>query len=145
VSGRREQHAEERRRLIGFIRTVSSFMNKQAPASGLLTFKDVPLDDAPIIGLRMAAGDMVEWCQDLAGEPLARLDAMLAAAGLPTLTAMRNSEYRDSLSILARNKVSNEREWHVLSRFVVDTADGLLSAAERRQAERLVGEYRRRA
>ena len=141
---KRQQLAEERRRLIGFVRTVFSFQREQAPAPGAapLESEQIQWDDVPISGLRMAAADMVEWCQDIAGEPLAYLVATLNAAQLPTLTAMRDAQYREAVSMLARDAVRTEADWHVLNRLVVNMADSPLSASERDQAERLSLEYR---
>jgi hypothetical protein len=97
---------------------------------------------AGISGVRMAAADMVEWCQDIEGEALANLDATLNAAQLPTLTAMRDAQYREAVSILARDAVRTEADWHVLNRLVVNVADSPLSPSERDRAERLLLEYR---
>ena len=90
----------------------------------------------------MAARDAVEWCQDLAGEQLAGLDSELASKGLPTLSAMRNATYRKALAVLARGSVRTEEEWYLLNAFVVNGADGVLSPAERKDADRLIHEFR---
>ena len=45
-------------------------------------------------GLREAARDMVEMCQDLAADQVAALDARLTRDGFPTLSEMRDRRYR---------------------------------------------------
>jgi hypothetical protein len=92
----------------------------------------------------MAARDAVEWCQDLAGEELVRLDSELAAKGLPTLSAMRNAMCRKALAVLTRGRVRTEEEWCLLNGFVANDADRVLSPTERNDAERLVHEFRQK-
>ena len=92
----------------------------------------------------MAARDAVEMCQDVAGEELARLDSELASKGLPTMSAMRNATYRKALAVLARGRVRTEEEWHVLRGFVANLDDAVLSPAERKDADRLVHEFRQK-
>jgi len=81
-------------------------------------------------------------CQDVAGEELARLDSGLAGKGLPTMSAMRNVTYRKALAVLARGRVRTEKEWHVLNGFVVNQDHGVLSPTERKDADRLICEFR---
>jgi hypothetical protein len=92
----------------------------------------------------MAARDAVELSQDLAGEQLVSLDSELASKGLPTLSAMRNATYRRALAVLARGRVRTEEEWHMLNAFVVNDADGVLSPTERKDADRLIHEFRQK-
>ena len=92
----------------------------------------------------MAARDVVEMCQDLSGDELARLDSQLVSKGLPTMTAMRNTTYRKALAVLARGSVRTEEEWHVLNGFVVNQDDGVLSPTERKEADRLIHEFRQK-
>ena len=82
-----KQQSEERRRLSGFIGTVFEFLNAQASmaGAGLSQFDQIRWNDAPTRGLRLAAGDMVEWCHDLTGDRLAVFDAALVSKQLPTL------------------------------------------------------------
>jgi hypothetical protein len=108
-------------------------------------YEQIPWDKQSASQVRMAVRDVVEWSEDLRGEPLAQLDAQLLAQGLPTLSAMRSTTYRKAIEILARGKIRNEREWHVLNGLITNTADLTLTATERDQADRLVHEYRRKA
>jgi hypothetical protein len=142
-----QQLSEERRRLVGFVRRVVAFRREcsSQPGASWVDFERIPWEQTPLSSLRMAAADIVEWCQDVAGGELARLDSQLKAAAFPTLTAMRNGQYRQALGILARDTVRNEAEWHVLNRLVVDMADSSLSSLERDHAERLLGKYRRKS
>jgi hypothetical protein len=131
--------------LVGFVKTVLAFQSDRSSRVGAspLGFDQIRWKEAPLAGLRMAAADMVEWCQDVGGEDLVRLDTQLKTAQIPTLTAMRDRNYRRALQILARNAIRNEHEWHVLNGFVANVEDRVLSSMERAQAARLLLEYRR--
>jgi hypothetical protein len=79
-----------------------------------------PFDDswwnrASLLGLRMAARDFVEWCQDLPEAALQLLDSELDVAGAPTLTAMRGRDRRQLLALLRRGRIQSEREWHMVN------------------------------
>jgi hypothetical protein len=97
----------------------------------------------PPRAIKMVVSDVVEWSRDLTGEQLMILDSQLASEGLPTLSAMRNANYRTAIAVLDRGAVRNQEEWHILNALVSDTADRTLSTVERQQAERLLSEYRR--
>jgi hypothetical protein len=134
--------ADERQRLSRFVVVVTEFMLRDRPESrGLLAHLE-GIERAPLGGIRMAASDMVEWCCDLKGDQLVRLDSKLSSAGLPTLSAMRNAAYRKVVAVLGRGRVRTESEWHLLNSFVGDIADRKLSAEESAQAARLLSEYR---
>lgn len=136
--------AGERERLTRFCILVVRFIFREHPESKTLReFERIKWNRSSLAGIRMAARDAVEWSKDLAGEQLAKLDAKLASEGLPTLTAMRNVNYRKALAVLERDAVRNEEEWEILNGFVADTADLTLTPVERGQADRLVNEYRR--
>jgi len=68
----------------------------------------------PISGIRQAANDMLEMTRDLNHEQLKVLDAKLEALELPTVTKMRQKNYKKTLQILSREKVKNEAEWRIL-------------------------------
>ena len=70
------------------------------------------------------------------------VDSELGSKGLPTLSAMRHATYRKALGVLARGRVRTEEEWHLLNGFVVDEGDGVLSAKERADMDRLLNEFR---
>ncbi len=146
---KKERLSEERRQLVGFVKTTFRFMlqgqssNADATIAIALDFQRIEWNQAPLSEIRMAAADAVEWCQDVTGDQLARLDGELASEGLPTLTAMRHTKYRQALRVLARNKIRNESEWHLLNGFIADTADRTLSPQEREHAGRLLDTYPR--
>ena len=139
----RRKPADERQRLSRFVLVVTKFMLQELPESRSLLAQLDGIERAPLAGIRMAAGDMVEWCRDLKGESLARLEAELSSAGLPTLSAMRDATYRKVVAVLGRSRVRTETEWHLLNRLVEGTADRLLTAEDRALAVRLLSEYRR--
>ena len=105
-----------------------------------------PFDDswwnrASLLGLRMAARDFVEWCQDLPEAAVQLLDSELDVAGAPTLTAMRGRDRRQLLALLRRGRIQSEREWHMVNGVLADTADKTLSAIQRKRASQLLREY----
>ena len=112
------------------------------PDSGLT---DVQWERTPTTGLRTAARDLVEWCQDVSGDALSELDAELSRASAPTLTAMRHAGYRSALAVLSRGEIRTEEEWHLLNALLTDTANRTLSPAEREDATRLALDYEARA
>ena len=134
----------ERQRLLAFIRVVAQFISDRSCDAGF-PFADIRWEGASLAGLRMAAGDFVEWWVDVSGEQLIVLDTVLASAGAPTLTAMRLAEYRTALAVLGRGGIRTEREWRLLNGLLSDTAGRTLTTAEREHAERLVHEYESRA
>jgi hypothetical protein len=136
---RRDRLSEHHQQLVGFVTTVARFMSAEAPAAaGFLT---IEWHRVPLTGLRMAVSDVVEWSQALSEAQVAALDRQLADSGHPTLTAMRQSQYRKALEILDRGKVRNEAEWHVLNGYLADVADQTLTVSQREQAGRLMYEF----
>jgi hypothetical protein len=94
-----------------------------------------------IRGVREAARDMVEMCQDFNPAQVAVLDERLARDGLPTLSAMRNRTYRELLQILTRGEIRSDEEFRLVSAFVSDVDSRHLSDADRAQADALMYAY----
>jgi hypothetical protein len=94
-----------------------------------------------VSGLRQAAGDMVEWAVDLSPEMVERLDRRLRTAQLPTLTQMRNSQYRKVHRILAAGALRGEGEYQLLNGMLSDTESTVLSEAEIRRAEDILAKF----
>ena len=92
-------------------------------------------------GLREAARDMVEMCEDLSTEQVAALDARLARAGLPTLSLMRDARYRDFLRVLSRGRIASEDECRLVSSYVSDVESAALSPDARSVAHALLDEF----
>ena len=86
----------ERERLTAFIRIIAQFICDRGRDAGfpIDEVTTVPWERASVPGLRMAARDFVEWCEDVSGDQLIALDAQLDAAGAPTLTAVREQGER---------------------------------------------------
>ena len=96
---------------------------------------------AALKGLRQAAADVVEMYQDMQGDDLAALERRFAAAGAPSLAAMRSRRVADIFRLLDRAEIRSDHEWRLLSAVVSDTADRILDESSRAAAERLLGEY----
>jgi hypothetical protein len=92
-------------------------------------------------GLREAARDMVEMCQDINGDQLVALDARLARAGLPTLSLMRDHRYRAFSAVLVRGRIDSDDEFRLVNSFVSDVEVGQLSEEARATATVLLGRY----
>ena len=92
-------------------------------------------------GLREAARNMVEMCEDLAAEQAAALDARLARDGLPTLSQMRNRRYRRLLTVLSRGRIESDDEFRLVNGFVSDVDSPYLSDPARAKANALLGAY----
>ena len=137
----------EKEQLRGFILNVAEQLLADTPtpeAGSFLSSIREPVARADsLAGLRDAARDMVEWCQDLGPVSVARIDQHLRAAGLPTLTAMRDRGYRHVLRILSRGRVASEEEYRLLSAFTSDHGGSELGRDDFARAEELLGAYSR--
>lgn len=138
-----QTNSDERRSLVAFLTSVARFMSRQLPDAKRFAepFDDSWWNRASVSGLRMAARDFVEWCQDLPEAVVQQLDSELDVAGAPTLTAMRGRDRRQLLALLRRGRIQSEREWHMVNSVLADTADKTLSAIQRKRASQLLGEY----
>ena len=92
-------------------------------------------------GLRQAAADVVEMYQDIKDDDLAALEQRFAAAGAPSLAAMRARRVVDIFRILNRAAIRSDDEWRLLNAVVSDTADRILDESNRAVAQRLLREY----
>ncbi len=72
----------------------------------------------PISGVRQAANDMVESCQDIKNEELERLDTKLSELNLLTLTSMRLDGFDKFLKVVSNYKIKNDEEWYLLRSFM---------------------------
>ena len=79
--------------------------------------------------------------EDIKGDDLAALEQRFAAAGAPSLAAMRSRRVVDIFRILTRAKIRSDDEWRLLNAVASDVADGILDDANRPLAERLLREY----
>jgi hypothetical protein len=92
-------------------------------------------------GLREAAHDMVEMCEDLAADQVSALDARLARDGLPTLSEMRDRRYRSLLTVLSRGRIESDDEFRLVNSCVSDVESTHLSGSTRAKASELLGAY----
>lgn len=92
-------------------------------------------------GLREAARDMVEMCQDLAADQVAALDLRLAGDRLPTLSQMRNRRYRNLLAILSRGRIQSDDEYRLVNSFASEIDSPDLSSDVRSRANVLLASY----
>ena len=88
---------QELEQLRGFVLAVLDFLGL-APSRESVE----PIRTAKSLrGVRDAARDMVEMCEDLAADRVRALDARLTHEGLPTMTQLRDHRYRELLTILS--------------------------------------------
>ncbi|MGI9343731.1 MAG: hypothetical protein ACR2QV_12915, partial [Gammaproteobacteria bacterium] len=89
--------SQELEQLRGFVLSIIDHTGLDASEADL-----APIREAKNVnGMRQAARDMIEMCQDLPADEVAELDKRLEDSGLPTLTAMRDVRYRDLLQVLS--------------------------------------------
>jgi len=74
-------------------------------------------------GLRMAANDLVESCETMSGDEVARLDGHLAANDAMTLTEARAQFSKSLKAILKRQHIRTETEYYLV-RNAVDFVGG---------------------
>ena len=97
-----------------------------------------------VSGLREAARDMVEACQDLNAEQVANLDHELSVANLPTLSAMRDRRHLHLLHILDKHRVESDEEFRLLSSYLSDVGPDALEPDVVSVASDLLVEYESR-
>jgi hypothetical protein len=132
---------QELEQLRGFVLAVLDYLGL-APSRESLE----PIRTAKSLrGLREAARDMVEMCEDLAADRVSALDARLTDEGLPTLTQMRDRRYRKLLIILSRGQIKSDDECRLVNGFVADMESARLSADNRAKANALLLAYERGA
>ena len=139
---------DEKDQLRGFVLRVVDFVvgrHSDPDAASLFANLDPIRRSQSIRGLREAASDMVEWCQDLSPELVAELDQDLSDAGLPSLSAMRDHRYRSLIGILARRRIPSESDYRLLAGYIADVDDPALSTADRDRAERMLSEFQIKA
>ena len=93
---------------------------------------------SPIKGVRQAANDMVEMTQDIKDKELEIIDIKLNYLGLPTLTILRQEEYKRLIKILSKGKLKNEDEWRVLRSF---TENDDIDESQKIYIQKLLDEY----
>jgi hypothetical protein len=139
---------DERERLTGFILQTAEQLLAQdkrtSSVASIAEFRKAITYKTPIPGLRQAARDMVEWCQDLTSERVSILDSKLAAAQLPTLSQMRSREYQRLQALLSQDSLRTAAEYELLKDVLSDTAGTLLSEADRLRANQLLANYHAR-
>ena len=96
---------------------------------------------AALKGLRQAAADVVEMSRDVEGDDLVALEGRLAAAGAPSLAAMRERRVGDIFRILNRAAIRDDDEWRLINAVASDLDDRILGEANRALAQRLLYEY----
>jgi hypothetical protein len=130
----------ERNQLRGFVLTV-------------LDFVDLPVSDSDLgpirkcndlRGLRVAAADMVEICQDLDAQQVEQLDLLLRENGYPTLSEMRNHDLRRLRKILSQNRIVNDDDWRFVESYLSDVDSEVLTDKDRDVANRILVEYKSR-
>jgi hypothetical protein len=133
------QPTEELEQLRGFVLTVLDHLGLAVSAEALEPIRTA----RSIRGIREAARDMVEMCEDFTADRVSALDARLASEDLPTLTQMRDRRYTKLLTILSRGHIKSEDECRLVNAFVADMQSGPLSAGNRARANALLLAYER--
>lgn len=127
---------DEKEQLRGFALCVLPRVARPVSAEALAPIRT----SNSLRGLREAARDMVEACADLDPQQLAELDSELHAAGLPSVTFMRNARRTEFARIVSRGSIETSDEYRLLDSFVSDLESGL-DEGTRALVERLLVEF----
>jgi len=128
---------DEHEQLRGFSLAVLDQLGSPFPEESLAPIRTT----RSLRGLREAARDMVEMCQDLASDQVAALDARLARDAFPTLSQMRDRRYRSLLTVLSRGRIESADEFRLVSSFVSDADSPHLSSPTRARIDALLRAY----
>ena len=128
---------DEREQLRGFALAVLDQVGVSASQSALEPLRTT----RSLRGLREAARDMVEMCEDLRIDQVEALDERLAWEGLPTLSLMRDSRHRSFLNVLSRGRIESDEEFRLINSYVSDVDSPHLSEEARAKANALLSEY----
>jgi hypothetical protein len=83
--------------------------------------------------------------QDLDGPSLAALEARLAQAGAPSLSAMRGQRVNSIFRILNRGQIRSADEFRLINAVLSNVDDRILDDSTRELANNLLGDYEKRA
>jgi len=128
---------DEKEQLRGFILTVLDYVELPVPESAL----DPIRKSNQLRGLRAAATDMVEMCQDVDLQQVTKLDRRLLEQGLPSLSEMRDQSLRLFRSILSRNQIKTDDEWRLVESYISDVDSDTLTERDREHASSLLTDY----
>lgn len=104
--------SEERAELLAFLGVFFRMTEE------VRRFEETPLPvDAPLAGLRMAVGDMLEMTDGMAPADLAEIERRLAEAGAPSLAVIRLRYAKRLNAILKRGVIRSEAEYHLVRNF----------------------------
>lgn len=114
-------------------------------SKGLLQSKDEMISTIEkcnnLSQLRIVLQDMLEWTQDIKEAELEEIDTNLASMGLPSLSLMRNKNYKKLIKIFSKNKISNNSEYNLVTAYLNDINNSCLSKNEISKANELLFDY----
>ena len=124
---------------IEMIKAIDSF------SEGLLPSKDEMISTVEkcksLSQLRMVLSDMLEWTQDINGAELEEINTNLASMGLPTLSLMRDENYKKLIKIISKGKIGNDSEYNLIMTYLNDIDKSCLSENEISKANKLLFDY----
>ena len=104
--------------------------------------RDLGISQA-LTGLKQAVNDVLEGCEDLNPEEVARADASLAHVGAPTLTQLWQRRSRQYKALLRRGRLRNDTEFYLATSILSDTTSQA-SAQDREALGAMVASYESR-
>ena len=128
----------EKDKLRGFVLTVLDYVGVTERNSSFDPIRRAN----DLRGLRTAAKDMVEMCQDLDTKRVAELDKLLKENDFPPLSEMRDRSLQRCRRILSQKKIRNDDEWRFLESYVSDVDSDVLTQGDREAANQLLGGYK---
>jgi len=115
-------------------------------------FDSLPQPETMIVGERAADGTLISREVPTPQVKLAKafgkgartVDDRMAAAGLPTLTAMRERVWQTVSKVLKRGKCRTDAEYYLVIERINDVGDLTLSTEERERLEQILRQYETR-
>jgi hypothetical protein len=129
--------SSEKERLRGFVLTIVEFIGLPVDEPALEPIRACN----NLRGLRMAATDMIDSCQDLTSQQVKQLDQLLVTSGFPTLSEMRDRSLQRLRRILSNRRVATVDERRFLESYLSDVDSDVVTEEDRALANRILAEY----
>ncbi len=116
---------DERKLLVGFLETLPRmlFGEPDETASPMTrSFLSIDWNSAPMASIRMGFNDFVEMTQDISGEDLQRIDAVLEQNGAFTLTQARDKAYCRVIQLMTFSKIKKDVDAYLI-KGMIDSRD----------------------
>ena len=114
---------------------IAHFKELSIESNVIVSASEIEWEKASLAGIRMAVVDFVEWVSGLSEEHISSFDNKLQSAGLPTVTAMKNKNYRETIKILNRGFIKTDNDFYLLKSFITNGDSKDLTSEQLKNAE----------